>query len=218
MNVRDIPFIELNIDIDYDRLLSEYKTLEKKYSFANYKTKYWPVRKKYANAWSGICLVSSAGKLYSDMHEGNSIAAEETELKSICPYYYELISKLGGDGFRARIMRISPNESLVWHSHVFEHGQPEWQLTCQIPIIMPDNFEYCVVHRDEFRWWKRFFKPSWFKKIWRKRLEAGKAYIFNSYHYHNVYNYTNDYRVTLMLYLDARNPKVQNLLSSGIYI
>ena len=63
--IRDTPFIKLNIDIDHELLLKEYKEVEKKYSFENYRTRYWPVRKKYANAWSGICLVSSKGELYS---------------------------------------------------------------------------------------------------------------------------------------------------------
>ena len=214
--IRDTPFIKLNIDIDHELLLKEYKEVEKKYSFENYRTRYWPVRKKYANAWSGICLVSSKGELYSDMQEGNSSASSETELKSICPYYYDLISKLGGEGLRARIMRIAPKESLLWHSHVQEHGQPEWQLTCQIPIIMPEDFEYCVLHKDEFKWWKRFHRPNWLKNVWRKKFEVGKAYIFNSYHYHNVFNYTNEYRVTLMLYLDLRKNKVQKILKESI--
>ena len=128
------------------------------------------VREKYANAWSGICLVSSQGELYSDLHEGYSSASDTSELMKICPYHYEMISNLGGEGLRARIMRNAPRESLLWHSHVLEHGQAEWQLTCQVPIIMPDNFEYCVVHKDDFKPSKRFYKPEQFKKIWRKKL------------------------------------------------
>jgi len=217
MNLRDIPFIQLNVDIDLERLLSEYKEVEKRYSFENYKTNYLEVKEKYANAWSGICLISSGGELYSDLHEGKSSASDITELKKVCPYYYELISNLGGDNFRARIMRIAPRESLLWHSHVLEHGQAEWQLTCQVPIIMPDNFEYCVVHKDDFDPSKRFYKPEQFKKIWRKKLSAGKAYIFNSYHYHNVFNYTDEYRVTLMLYLDSRTEKVKKNLDEAMY-
>ena len=47
-------FIKLDIDIDINNLLKEYKFIEEKYSFENYNTKYWPVRKKYARSWSGI--------------------------------------------------------------------------------------------------------------------------------------------------------------------
>jgi hypothetical protein len=128
------------------------------------------------------------------------------------------MSKLGGGNLSARIMRIAPRESLLWHSHVLEHKQPEWQLTCQVPIIMPDNFEYCVVHKDDYTKEKKFYKPDQFTKIWRKKLSTGKAYIFNSYHYHNVFNYTNEYRVTLMLYLDSRTEKVKKNLDEAMYI
>ena len=214
--VLSTPFIKLDVNINIDNLLNEYKSIEEKYSFENYNTKYWPVRKKYARSWSGICLVSSDGGLYTDMHEGPTSAAKETELKNVCPHFYQTIKDLGGEGCRSRIMRISPHESLVWHSHIQEHGQPKWLLTIQVPIIVPLKFEYCVVDKDEFKWYKRFYRPNWFKGVSRKRLEAGDAYVFNSYHYHNVYNYSNEYRVTLMLYLDLRQPKIFELVKRSM--
>ena len=150
------------------------------------------------------------------MHEGPTSAAKETELKNVCPHFYQTIKDLGGEGCRSRIMRISPHESLVWHSHIQEHGQPKWLLTIQVPIIVPEKFEYCVVDKDEFKWYKRFYRPNWFRGVSRKRLEAGDAYVFNSYHYHNVYNYSNEYRVTLMLYLDLRQPKIFELVKRSM--
>ena len=83
---------------------------------------------------------------------------------------------------------------------------------------LPEKFEYCVVNKNDFRWYKRFYKPNWFNKIERKKLLPGKAYVFNSYHYHNVYNYSDDYRVTLMLYLDLRDSKVYNLVERSLDI
>ena len=35
-SVNDIPFIELDLDIDYSKLLSEYKKIEEKYAFESY--------------------------------------------------------------------------------------------------------------------------------------------------------------------------------------
>ena len=212
-------FLKLDFDVDINNILKEYKSIEKKYPFESYKTKYWGVKNKYARSWSGISLVSSDGALYSDMNEGSPLkASEPTVLKYECPHIYRLIENLNGDNqsCRARIMRISPHESLVWHSHVHEHSQPVWRLTIQIPIIVPEKFEYCVVDKDEFKWYKRFYRPNWFKSVSRKRLEPGNAYVFNSYHYHNVYNYSDDYRVTLMLYLDLRKPKIFELVKRSI--
>ena len=50
----------------------------------------------------------------------------------------------------------------------------------------------------------------------RKRLEVGNAYVFNSYHYHNVYNHSDEYRVTLMLYLDMRKPNIFELIKRSV--
>ena len=66
------------------------------------------------------------------MYEGRTAAAKETELKDSCPYFYQTIKNLNGEGCRSRIMRISPHESLVWHSHVQEHNQPDGLLTIQV--------------------------------------------------------------------------------------
>ena len=44
----------------------------------------------------------------------------------------------------------------------------------------------------------------------------GKAFIFNSYHYHNVYNDSDDYRVSIMLYLDYRKSKVKRIVDRSI--
>lgn len=216
--VLDAPFIDLNIDVDVERLVSEYKAVEAKYGFENYKTKYWPVRRKYAKSWSGICLISSDGGLYSDMYEGFQSKTRRTALTEMCPYMYSLIEQIGGKQFndRARILRIAPKESLVWHNHTFEHGQPATKLTVQIPIIVPEGFEYNVVNNTHFKWYKRFSKGSAFK--WRavKKPKAGEAFIFNSFHYHNVFNPSNEHRATLMFYVDYNNPHVKKVVDDAL--
>ena len=87
--VLNISFLELDIDFDFDKLLQEYKLIENKYEFKNYQTNYKIVRKKYARSWSGICLISSNGELYSDMHEGGAGLAIKTELQNHCPNFYQ---------------------------------------------------------------------------------------------------------------------------------
>ena len=167
--LRNIPFLELDIDIELPKLIEEYQAISNKYEFKDYRTNFWQVRRKYRKAWSGISLISSDGSLYKDMYEDGTeqYNFQKTELKSTIPYMYEICANISGNQLdsRARIMRIAPKKSLVWHSHVLEHGQEEWELTIQIPIVMPERFEYCVVSADEFRWWKRFHRPNWFNKI-----------------------------------------------------
>ena len=218
--LRDIPFLELDINIDLEKLIKEYQSLSDKYVFKEYNTNFWQVRRKYRKAWSGISLVSSDGSLYKDMYEDGTSQYnfKKTELENIAPYMYEICEEISGGKLdtRCRIMRIAPKESLIWHSHVLEHRQEEWKLTIQIPIIVPEKFEYCVVNESEFKWWKRFHKPNWFTNIARKKLEVGKAHYFNSYHFHNVYNYSKEYRATIMLYIDLRNENVQDLIKRSL--
>ena len=67
--LRNIPFLELDIDIDLPKLIEEYQALSNKYEFKDYRTNFWQVRRKYRKAWSGISLISSDGSLYKDMYE-----------------------------------------------------------------------------------------------------------------------------------------------------
>ena len=66
--LRDIPWLELDIDIDLEKLSKEYQILLDNYTFEDYKTIFWQVRRKYKKAWSGISLISSDGSLYSDLY------------------------------------------------------------------------------------------------------------------------------------------------------
>jgi hypothetical protein len=216
--VFNTPFINLDVEVDAERLLAEYKKVDELYGFQNYRTNYWAVRRKYAKSWSGICLISSDGGLYSDMYEGYQSRTKRTPLTNVCPYMYNLIESIGGEAFndRARILRIAPKESLVWHNHTFEHGQPATKLTVQIPIIVPDGFEYCVVRNTDFRWYKRFSSSSAFKRKATKHPKPGEAFVFNSFHYHNVFNPSDEHRVTLMFYVDYETPHVKKLVDQSI--
>tara|TARA_R110002096_G_C14354213_1_gene703371 strand:+ start:27 stop:767 length:741 start_codon:yes stop_codon:yes gene_type:complete len=243
MNILDIPFLELDVDIDVDKLKSELKIIEKNLEmmttlpnspgtsffkksdiknsinkfgiFSPYKTAYWFAKRKYKQAWSGISLYSMNGSLYGDFKEGpyRNGNIQPTEIKKIAPYMFSIIDKIYGDSVKSkvRIMRIAPKSSLYWHSHVHEHGQAISDLVVQIPIHLPKGFKYCVVHKDEWKWWKRLHKPSWFKTLKESSFEEGKAFYLNSYHYHNVYNPSNEYRTTIMFYVDATHTHIQKL-------
>lgn len=218
MTIDDVlaaPFIKLDIPFDKEALLKEYNDIISTYEFKPYQTQAPFVKNKYAKSWSGICLQSSDGGLYTDMSEGATKANLPTELLLKCPTIQKLLADLKCKA-RARVMRIAPKSSLVWHSHCQEHGQTVKTLTVQIPLSMPDDFTYCVVNKDEFRWWKRFFRPSWFKTLKTAKFDPGEAFVFNSYHYHNVYNNSDQPRDTLMLYVDLYTPTIWSLVSRGL--
>lgn len=221
MNITDISHLRLNIDIDLDKLKSEMSILNESYKFENYHSIYFVAKRKYKKSWSGVALYGTNGELYDDFYEGLHNSGKPilpTELKSKLPYMYEVIDKVYGDSPTTivRLMRIAPKSSLLWHSHVQEHKQSESELIIQIPIEMPTGFKYCVVNKDEFKWWKRFNKPNSFKSLSEFEMEEGNAYYFNSYHYHNVYNPSNQYRTALMFYVNSQHPYVDELLKSSI--
>ena len=216
--LRDIPWLPIDIDIDIVKLQQEYKFICENYRFEKYSATHDFVKEKYANAWSGISFVSSDGSLYDDLRRGKGISDSclSTELENYCKYSFQLIDSFFARNSRCRIMRLSPQSSLVFHSHVLEHGQSERTLTIQIPIEMPENFEYCVVEEKEFTKDKRFALPSSFKNIYRGKLDLGKAYYFNSYHYHNVFNYSNTYRAAIMLYVSLNIENVKQLIKKSL--
>jgi len=218
--LRDIPWLPIDIDIDIVKLKQEYKFVCENYEFQEYTATHEVVREKYAKAWSGISLISSDGSLYNDLRRGVGISNKSdylpTELKNYCEYFYELIDLFFARNSRCRIMRISPQSSLVFHSHVLDHGQPETNLTIQIPIEMPENFEYCVVNEKDFTKDKTFALPSSFENIHRGKLDVGKSYYLNSYQYHNVYNYSDTYRASIMLYCDLRDENVKQLIKKSL--
>jgi hypothetical protein len=100
-------------------------------------------------------------------------------------------------------MRISPNSSLGWHSHSLKHGQPENILTVQIPIYVPEKFKYVV----------KSIKDN---TLYEETYKEGKAYIFNSYHYHTVFNESNEYRLTIMSYMDLTENKCLDIVENAI--
>lgn len=217
-HLRTIPWFELDIPVDINSIRKEYDTVIKNYRLENYKTNYKLVRNYYAKSWSGISLISSDGSLYTDLHEGDTVSNPDrfkhTEISKLCPSMIKLANSLNGEEYKSRyrIMHIAPRRSLLWHSHVLEHGQPENIITVQVPIYMPEEFYYHSIDSKEFKWYKRFFKPEWFKTNKSTKLKPGKAYYFNSYNHHNVYNKSDEVRSTLMLYLDLNKPSVYNMV------
>lgn len=219
--LKDIPYLKLDVDLNLPLLIEETLKITSTYELESYKSKFRFIRKKYSEAWSGISLVSSDGELFTDLSEINESDNEiykETKLKDIAPYMYHAVDMLNGgrQDTRVRLMTINPRKSLVWHSHVQEHNQPLDVVTVQIPIVVPKEFYYCTIDWREFSWYKRFFKPERFKTLQKFTLEPGNAYYFNSYHYHNVYNPTKEWRDTLMFYIDYNHEDIKKIVDESI--
>ena len=83
------------------------------------------------------------------------------------------------------------------------HRQNMKRLVVQIPIYVPQGFTYSVVRANDLSKLRKGQKV----KTYDMEYKAGRAYIFNSYHPHNVFNNTDEYRITLMTYMDYEKNK-----------
>lgn len=209
--LQKIPHLNLGIDYDPKQMLNEVKNFD----YANYQTSYTDTKELYEKNWSGASLVSIDGSVFGDMSELKvypSTVPKETELAKHCPYLMQILHDIGSSKERSRIMRIAPKGNLNWHSHVLHHKQDPRRLVVQVPIIVPKGFTYSVIHAKDLS----SFKKGHDVTKYDKEYEEGKAYVFNSFHPHNVFNPSDDYRITLMTYMNIDNPKSKQIVETAI--
>lgn len=217
--VLSIPHLDLNLNFDVARLEQEAGSISK---FDPYQTQHLFSKDHYANNWSGASIVGTNGDVYMDLVETDKfLDVKPTALARQCPYLFEIICKFGVPKYRARLMKISPGGSLHWHSHILQHAQPKSRLTVHVPIAVPENFEWVVIHADDFvdnyfKW--RSATPNEIDaKSYRLRYQPGTATVFNSYHMHNVFNYdANQPRLSLMLYVDLKDETTYQLVNCAV--
>lgn len=206
----NIPHLDLGYQFDTEKMLKEVESINK---FAAYQSTYNEIKELYAENWSGASIVSIDGSVFGDMEELKvypTTVPKKTKLAEKCPYLVDVLKTLKCENERSRIMRIAPKGHLDWHSHVLHHRQNKERLVVQIPIYVPKGFTYSVVHSKDLN----KIKKKQFAKTYDMEYKAGRAYVFNSFHPHNVFNPSNEYRVTLMTYMNFNNAK--DILSKAI--
>lgn len=113
-------------------------------------------------------------------------------------------------------MRVSPHSSLTWHSHQLD-GVESFRpniVVVHVPLWTPEKFRYSVIPLAEFRLKDHEQGPM---KVYSQNYPVGRATVFNSVHYHNVFNDDEiRYRLSLMLYLDLENPKTFAIVDKAI--
>lgn len=209
--LQKIPHLDLGLIYDPTIMLDEVKNFD----YANYQTSYANTKELYEKTWSGVSLVSIDGSIFGDMSELKvypEIKPKETELAQHCPYLMKILHDIGSSNERSRIMRIAPNGNLDWHSHVLHHRQDPRRLVVQVPIVVPKGFTYSVMHAKDLS----SFKKGQDVKTYDMQYEEGKAYVFNSFHPHNVFNPSDNYRITLMTYMNIDNPKSKQIIETAI--
>ena len=207
--INQIAHLHLNIEFDASRILEEIKSLQ----LSPYNS--WEDIKAGSDiesSWDSIALYSISGEPISDPKEPWTGSFVATTALVQCPYLQEVLLSLGAGDMMARIERINPNGSAGWHSHVLESKQPDWISVWQLPIQMPDNSKFSVLHYMDYRC-SDFSKPI---PVYEESYQVGKVYCFNSHHYHNAFNYGDSSMIVVRFYVDSRDPKIKEILESSI--
>ena len=207
-NLNRIAHLPLNIEFDADRVFKEIQHL----NFTPYNS--WEEIKSgtsIRSSWDSVALYSITGTNISDPKEPWVGEFTPTEALKLCPYLCEVLKSLGAGNLLAREEGFNPNSSAGWHSHVMESKQPEWISVLQLPIVMPKESKFSVVHFMDYR-------CSDFSKsitVYESTYKPGKVYCFNSYHYHNAFNYGDSPMFTVRVYVDNRGP-MKDILQKSI--
>lgn len=207
--LNQIAHLPLNIEFDASKVLSEIINLD----FFPYNS--WEDIKAGSDiqsSWDSSALYSIDGSIKSNPKEPWIGSFKETDAIKRCPYLKEVLLSLGGGELLARVERINPMGSAGWHSHALESKQPDWISVWQLPILMPLDSKFSVIHYMDYR-------CSDFNKsipVFEKSYLEGKVYCFNSYHYHNVFNYGDSPMIMVRFYVDSRKPEIHKILESSI--
>ncbi len=219
-----IPHLDLGKEYDTNLLQSELSKIDP--------TMFVSFRSKSRNAqhigkfWSGLSLVAPDGAIHDDLTEApyqGRTGYVWTPVAEGSPYIKQVVTELGGEGQRVRLMRVKAGGSLTWHRHGSELSmimgvngkRPNWyELIVHVPIRTNTEFSYEVIET-------RIFELADYSagqlQIHQKNYPAGEAWAFNGAHYHNVFNRSRtDDRYAIMLTLDIRMRKTFDIVSAAV--
>ena len=214
-----IPHLNLNKSFNLELLKSEYNNIDKSMFHAyNSASRTDRIRNTVNTSWWGCSLTSSTGMTDGDLTENpRSSCYYLTEAAKLCPYMMSVVNELSDENTSsARIMLVKPGGQLTWHTHQIHDVNTAFsfgEMTIHIPIICPPKFKYSVIPIEEYRLVDfETIKP----KTYSMRYPEGEAWVFNSHHMHNIFNYDDHDRVSLMIYLYIDNEKTRDIILDAV--
>lgn len=162
----------------------------------------------YKLNWVSTALYSIDGSTKSDPEEPWTGDFIPTEAIKLCPYTDSIIKQLGGGKLLARLDNILPHSSVGWHGHQGEARQPPWISVYQLPLSIPRQAKYSVLNSMDYRL-SDFSSPI---PQYDLSYEEGRLYVFNSYHYHNAFNDSDEPMLFIRFYVDIRDSSVEEFL------
>jgi hypothetical protein len=212
--VKSIPHLPLLFKYDYKRIEEEIRAMP--YPLMQYSPTSQE-KHNYYSGWNSLALYSLSGDIFCDPLESSGRGELKhnygkyikTGLSEYLPYTYEVLHLLGGGKCLARIEEVEPNVTIGWHSHSLEFDQPESLLIVQLPINIPSDFKYSVIDYAQYRT-SDFTKNS--LRSYDSKYVLGTPYIFNSYHYHNVFNHGSTPALMIRFFVDIEDLDIKDAI------
>jgi hypothetical protein len=176
-----------------------------------------------AKFWHGLSLVAPGGSIHGDLTEEGYAGRTDSQWTPVAeqsPYIKEVITDLGGEGQRVRLMCVRAGGSFPWHRHGTEiplnaRGmRPNWyEVIVHVPVKSNPQVSYEVIEASVYE----LSDYSAGIEIHKRNYPEGEAWVFNAAHYHNVFNrsQTED-RYSIMLTLDIRMRKTFDIVSKAV--
>jgi hypothetical protein len=212
-----IPHLDLGLEFDPAPMQEEVKQITDWVSYEAHAEDY-AIKHRYREIWKGRTLFSHTGSSYDGIKGYGSKAQREspppliTDLGLKMPFTVEALKSFDAHKKMVRIMKITAGTGLAWHSHVLKYGQPLDLLVGHLPIVIPKEFKYQVIHRN-YLVGETATDPS---KIVSKWYPPGRVHIFNCFHEHRVHNSGTEDRISLMLFLPLTNPIIYELVKKAV--
>ena len=214
--LRVIPHLTLPVTFDLQAMQSELSCIDE---FLPYHSVAAEAREKMRMSFFGRSLIAPNGDSRAGLSEMDlfRMKVTPTELAAQMPVTMAAIQFMGAETYRSSIMLIPSGKSLYWHAHI---KQPLHVMTVQIPLVMPANFWYEVTPERNL---VGPILPAVGRQqiaddalVFRANYPAGKPTIFNSYHFHNVFNRGPAGRITILLYCNLELSRFRQLVVDAI--
>jgi hypothetical protein len=215
--VKTIPHLPLSFVFDAKRMEDEIIAMP--FPLMSYNANIQKGYNHSPDGWNNLSLYSYDGSMFCDTNEGDGGNAllerfgkfQKTGLTEYLPYTYEVLEAIGAGKSLCRIEEVMPNTIIGWHSHVLEFHQPENILIAQLPISIPEGFKNSVVDYRNYRGSDFSIEPI---VSYDSKYVEGTPYIFNSYHYHNVFNYSNKPALMIRFFVDIEDLDIKPAIES----
>ena len=206
--LKGIPHLPLSFSFDAKRIEDEIRAMP--FPLMSYNANIQKGYNHNPEGWNNLSLYSYDGSIFCDTNEGDGGDAllerfgkfQKTGLVEYLPYTYQVLESLSAGKSLCRIEEVMPNTIIGWHSHVLEFHQPENILIVQLPINIPEGFKNSVVDYRKYRGSDFSIEPI---VSYDSKYVLGTPYIFNSYHYHNVFNYGETPALMIRFFVDIND-------------